>query len=108
MTKKKRKKEKVVRNFGRIDELFLGKNPKRFSEKICPPDSEVLDPPVIRSIASLALTIVWPPYLFFGDSTTACTRSDQRIYILAYLLNSTHMRRSLLPPIPYSFNRFSS
>src|SRR6218665_2471422 len=64
------KKKKVVRNFGRINEHFGGKNAKRFSEtplksgkkiseKIWPPDSEVLDPPVIRSIASLALTIVW-------------------------------------------------
>ena len=57
-------------------EHFWGKNGKRFSEtplksrqkiseKICPPDSEVLDPPVIRSIASLALTIVWAPLLIF-------------------------------------------
>ena len=55
--------------------IFWGKMQKRFSEtplksrqKILeksPPDSEVLDPPVIRSIASLALTIVWAPLLIF-------------------------------------------
>src|SRR6218665_1679542 len=72
----KKKKKKVVRNFGRIDEHFLGENAKRFSEtpvksgkkdfgKNLSPDSEVLDPPVIRSIASLALTIVWAPLLIF-------------------------------------------
>src|SRR6218665_4009568 len=70
------KKKKVVRNFGRIDEHFWGENGKRFSEtpvksakknfgKNLSPDSEVLDPPVIRSIASLALTIVWVPLLIF-------------------------------------------
>src|SRR6218665_105121 len=55
---------------------------KKFRKKICPPDSEVLHPPVIRSIASLALTIVWAPYLFFGNSTTVNTQKEtMHIYI---------------------------
>src|SRR6218665_669065 len=82
----RKKKKKVVRNFGRINEHFWGKMkkifrnaPKKSSKnfgKNLSPDSEVLDPPVIRSIASLALTIVWAPYLFFGNSTTGYNPCD--------------------------------
>ena len=61
-------KKKVVRNFGRINEHFLGENGNRFSEtplKSRQKISEKICPPRSSGSASFALTIVWAPLLIF-------------------------------------------